>query len=604
MANIDRLVFRVDNGYFGIDTERNRKGYSSESLLEDYICLLKNIDNDVSWKFEIDYISQTLSIPKIFEHFEIRLVDSDELKNLSFPENLNNKLFVRPEKCFQPERGYTSLKDKNFPYFKTYLFAPNITELNTNYGFSHNLDYLYEYKKKTSENSRITVAYTYVQFEIKCIKKFENIEVGETKKSNVLKYFFHYGQSEFTLKPKFISKDNRTNEITHEFSFYYNDIKINEERELYIDQVEVPKTNITFVEKFDANNPLNGTNNIFPDFKYFYNFKIYSPIQFKLFKVSVCNINDKFQFMSTNDSTKNQLSSIKYSYNETIIGKNYVRHHFTYPEQYAIKCDEIVRGSEYLKKFEFDEDSKKFKFVYKLIDKNKYITDIEDKIIFPFTFIFSNPYSTSLINFHPDGGNTNQYLSDICVYKRQILIREFSKYDFDYTTRDIRETSSNYYLTGKDPSSKFVFDLFFSEETINKVKNLNAFEITNPRGNLNDEISHILSNNNLNSNQSLYIRDFINNITLDNFERKLRENKYFIVGYYYLTDSNYDFYRINNSASVLFKFDTREYIKYHKVWRKINNPEIKKILYTEDGELKSKIEIKLDNTKNNILILK
>ena len=51
-------------------------------------------------------------------------------------------------------------------------------------------------------------------------------------------------------------------------------------------------------------------------------------------------------------------------------------------------------------------------------------------------------------------------------------------------------------------------------------------------------------------------------------------------------------------------FDTREYIKYHKVWKKVNNPEIKKILYTEDGELKSKIEIKLDNTKNNILILK
>ena len=204
MANIDRLVFEVHNNYFGIDTERNRKGYSSESLLEDYICLLYGIDKNVSWKFEIDYISQTLSIPKIFEHFEIKLVDSDELKNLSFPENLNNKLFLRPEKCFQPESGYTSLKDKNFPYFKTYLFSPNITELNTNYGFSHNLDYLYEYKKKTSENSRITVAYTYIQFEIKCIKKFENIEVGEIKKSNVLKYFFHYGQSEFALKPKFI----------------------------------------------------------------------------------------------------------------------------------------------------------------------------------------------------------------------------------------------------------------------------------------------------------------------------------------------------------------------------------------------------------------
>lgn len=602
MANIDRLVFKVYNNYFGIDSEQNRKQYSSESLLEDYVCLLYGVDRNVSWNFEISYQGQTLSIPKIFEHFEIKLVDSDELKNLSFPENLNNKLFVRPEKCFQPEQGYTTLKDKNFPYFKTYLFAPRIEELNTNYGFNYNSNYLYEYKKKTSENNRITVAYTYIQFEIKCIKKFENIEVGETKKSNILKYFFRYLLSEFDLKPKFISKDNRTNEVSYEFSFYYNDIKINEERELYIEQVEVPKTSIIFDEKFDANNPLNGANNIFPDFKYFYNFKIYSPIKFKFFRVSVCNINDKFQFMTTRDTTKNQLDYIKYGNNNTIIGKNYAHHHFTYPERYAIKCDEIVRGSEYLKKFEYDEDSKKFKFVYKLIDKNKYITDIEDKIIFPFTFIFSRPYGP-IINFYPNGGNPSTIRSDIFRYVRKILIKEFSKYDFDYTTKDIRETSSNYYLTGKDPSSKFVFDLFFSNETIEKVKNLNAFEITNPRGNLNDEISRILSNNNLNSNQSLYIRDFIDSITLDNYERKLRENKYFLVGDY-LLDTNYEFYEFNNSTSVLFKFDTREYIKYHKVWRKINNPEIKKILYTEDGELKSKIEIKLDNTKNNILILK
>lgn len=54
--------------------------------------------------------------------------------------------------------------------------------------------------------------------------------------------------------------------------------------------------------------------------------------------------------------------------------------------------------------------------------------------------------------------------------------------------------------------------------------------------------------------------------------------------------------------NILYPAD--EIIYNLKVWLKKENPEIKKVLYTENDELKSKIEIKIDNTKDNIIVLK
>ena len=60
---------------------------------------------------------------------------------------------------------------------------------------------------------------------------------------------------------------------------------------------------------------------------------------------------------------------------------------------------------------------------------------------------------------------------------------------------------------------------------------------------------------------------------------------------------------VNKTFIIPLKINLSQSSKTTNVWKKIN-PKVEKMIYSDNNVLKSKIEITIDNTKDNFIVLK
>ena len=582
-----------DGNCFENMEESNYRNYGSY-IFTNYTNLYHNVNFGLEFQFL--YKGQFFT-PKLFmEHFRISRIKGKE----NFL-NLIEKTEIDIDKYYYDIFQFLNLNDESqliWDYNLCRVDLQSVRLPDDTFQKEHNALFLNSNTSLIKDNQIFGVSY--IQYKIECIKSFDNgsINVGDVIKSNILRIRLNFRNNVFysnitpndnkqiSWKSGTYDKLNKTTYISDSFNFPF----------YYYDYV---------IKRFTITDRLLG-------------YKLKNNIVNEDEKIFHLNVSNYF----LNDYRKIIYLTKNIDYYKNIIGNSFLNQYMDKNgnvndiEYNSSKADEIFS--------QYNKDTFNFKFINKnTIDENKIILGTNHMLIpycIGYGIMLKWENLKSYDNLELDNPIVWSFQSDL--NKKIIDEFVFEKTSVDYSKYIVQKNKNLLFMVF--PETIIKPEYWKDDRTDLKKQSIwRDSDMYTKTGINNKWFWTFILTDWVDDSSPDFIACYGNSI-------KLLKNQIPMTTYYndnqdkiffnLFADSGYRTYDsvvknykkvYQNQPTEVFDFlplniywPVVEVIVTQKIWQKKENPEIKKVLYTENDELKSKIEIKIDNTKDNIIVLK